>query len=176
MLGSYPSLTLHDPETYIATICSLLVGYPLWAGERAIDKAIIEAKFAPPSLGVLKPHLEDEVRTARYAQEWEETAERMRALPAPLRSPEERRAFIASRRSRDGGNFGLGSWKRSRQPATQDIRNEIIAQIGQEAFDAIPDIGDEGWRTLSEQMQKLTEQVSDEVVKEGEIDNSPSTA
>ena len=36
-LGSFPSLNLHDPEIYIADLCALLCGYPLWAGQRAID-------------------------------------------------------------------------------------------------------------------------------------------
>lgn len=150
MLGSYPSLNLHDPETYMAAVCSLFMSYPLWAGEAAADKAMMEAKFAPPTPGVLKPHLEDEVRTARYVEEWNRGAAQL-ALPPPPRADEEtHRAFIAKRRTELGPNFGIGGTARDR--AAED-RAYLVAQIGQETYDAIPDAGTEGWRTIGEKVR-----------------------
>lgn len=141
MLGSYPSLTLHDPETYISVICTLLLGYPLWAAERAMTAATIESKFAPPTPGILKPLLEGEVRTARYVEEWDQGAERLRALPPPPGpTPAERRALMAAKREKYGPGFGIDR-KAKREPTPASVRAEIIAQIGQEAFDAIPDAG-----------------------------------
>lgn len=160
MLGSYPSVNLHDPETYISVICSLLTGYPLWAAENAIEKATMEAKFAPPTPGILKPHLEDAVRTARYVEQWNRGAE-LQALPPPSGlSAEERRAFIESRREKYGLDWGINT-DRSRPPTREEARQALIAEIGQEAFDAIPDAGytTDEWQKL--RAPKLSEQAAE---------------
>ena len=163
MLGSYPSLNLHDPETYIAAICSLLTGYPLWAAERAVDKATIESKFIPPTPGILKPHLEDEVRTARYVEQWNRGAE-LQALPQPPGpSAEERRAFIESRREKYGPDW-VRPW-RPQQQTREQAREALIAQIGQEAFDAIPDAG-----YKLDEWQKLRAPKTDEQPAEQQAD------
>ncbi len=46
MLGSYPSLNLHDPKTYISSVVSLFCCYPLWAGEKAVAKIQTTANHA----------------------------------------------------------------------------------------------------------------------------------
>jgi hypothetical protein len=148
MLGSYPSLNLHDPETYIATICTLLTGYPLWAAEIAVDKATVESKYIPPTPGILKPHLEELVRTPRYLAQWDKDAKLQALPPPPGPSAEERRAFIASRREKYGPDW-VRPW-RPQQPTREQARDALIAQIGQEAFDATPDAGftTDEWKKL----------------------------
>jgi hypothetical protein len=94
MLGSYPSVNLYDPEVFIAGMVVLLKGYPHWAGESAVRKAIgsDECKFSPPTQGILRPLLEAEVKVYRYAEEWNQRAESsLLALAAPRRETEEER-------------------------------------------------------------------------------------
>lgn len=146
MLGSYPSLNLHDPETYIAAVCSLLLCYPLWAGEAAIRKGTIESKYIPPTPGILEPILEDEVRAARYVDEWDRGARAQLALPPPQR---EKRLTMAELKAKYGPTWGIKS-DRKAEPTREESRAALLAAIGQEAFDAIPEIGAEGWRTVGE--------------------------
>ena len=73
LLGSYPSVNLHDPEIYVADIASLLSSYPLWAGEMAIDRVKKTTKFIP-TVADLHPELESAVKPLRYAQQWEQRA------------------------------------------------------------------------------------------------------
>src|SRR6516225_1007606 len=78
LLGGYPNFNLHDPEAYIATLCAILTGYPLWAGERGIQQVQrTTAKAWPPTAGQLREALEDQVKAHRYAAEWREDAARM---------------------------------------------------------------------------------------------------
>lgn len=157
MLGSYPSLGLHDPETYISVICSLLCGYPLWAAERAIELATIEAKFAPPTPGVLKPLLESEVRTARYAAEWDSGArDQLLQLAGPPRAP---RPTMEQLRAKYGPNWGIGAGLKKPQ-TREEARTALAAEIGREAFDAIPEAGDEGWRTIAEAADRAAKKVT----------------
>jgi hypothetical protein len=144
MLGSYPSLALHDPQTYIASICTLLSRYPLWAGENAIRHAIEgeESKFTPPTLGILRPLLEAEIKIVRYAAEWDRSAHSqvLLALEPPKDEPEVRKAYIAKRRAELGPTWGIASGK-PRPPTREESRAALVVQIGQEAFDAMPDAG-----------------------------------
>jgi hypothetical protein len=155
MLGSYPSVNLHDPQTYAAAICELLVRYPIWAGENAVNRALTsdESKFIPPTLGILRPLLEAEVRVHRYAAEWNAGAEKLLALAPPPGENErqlaERKAHIARLREQYGPTFGINSG-RPRPPTQAESQEALIAQIGQEAFDAIPDAGirSDDWQKL----------------------------
>ncbi len=149
MLGSYPSLSLHDPETFMAGMVALLLGYPAWAGQGAVKRAVCsdECKFSPPTQAVLRPLLEDEVRVHRYAAEWAHgaNAQVLLALAPPKDEPEVRQAFIAKRRAELGPHFGLTQAKPKQTEA--QAQAELIAQIGQEAFDAMPDAGYD-WKKL----------------------------
>lgn len=150
MLGSYPSLNLHDPETFMTGMVLLLMGYPLWAGTGAVKRAIgsDECKFSPPTQGIMRPLLEAEVRVHRYAAEWEQGAgaQVLLALAPPKDEPEVRQAFIARRRAELGPTFGL-SGGRPRPPTQAEAAAALIAEVGQEAFDAMPDAGYD-WKKL----------------------------
>lgn len=142
MLGAYPSLSLHDPKTYIANMVTLLCGYPLWAGEEAISAVKKKTRFIPTE-AELYEELHERTTAARYAAEWERDAARMleqRALPAPPSAP--KLSYDELRAKYDGPNGE--KWGITNPDATKTHKTpgqsqaELIAQIGQEAFDAIP--------------------------------------
>lgn len=138
LLGSYASVNLHDPETYIASVVMLFSSYPLWAGEAAVRIAPIDAKYAPPSIGVLRPILEDQVRTHRYAKQWDRAADdQLKRLDPPRRE----RPSYDELKAKYGQNWGINNSEQQSTKSPEQCRDELIAQIGQEAFDAIPDRG-----------------------------------
>lgn len=139
MLGCYPSLNLHDPKIYIANMVTLLSGYPLWAGEDAVTAVKRKTKFIPTE-AELHAELKDRTAAFRYAAEWESDAQSMiaahKALPAPV---EHKLSYEELREKYDGPNGE--KWGFGELPSTtpQRAREALIAQIGQAAFDAIPD-------------------------------------
>lgn len=143
-LGSFPSLNLHDPEIYIADLCGLLCGYPLWAGQSAIEKIKDTNKF-PATRAEIKPLLEDHVRIPKYAQEWERDARRLIAdRSAPLLTgPVERKLSYEEMRAKyDGPNgekWGIDNPHDQRTHMTPGkARAELVGKFGQAAFDAVP--------------------------------------
>lgn len=144
MLGCYPSLSLHDPKTYMANLVTLLSGYPLWAGEQAVEAVKKTSKFIPTH-AELYEELDDRTKPFRYAAEWERGAQQLldqRALPAPDAGPKP--TYEELRAKYDGPNgekWGISNpdrpWVARQTPAK--ARAELIAVIGQDAFDAIPD-------------------------------------
>jgi hypothetical protein len=150
----YPSALLSDPEVYIAEVVALLCGYPLWAGERAINRVSETVKFIP-SKAEIKPVLEDQVRAHRYAAEWEAGA---RATEARLAGPDfsDEAYRTRMRENLEGLSAELRSANTERKPpkTLAQLREELIAAIGQEAFDAIPD-AKHPWPTAGEAMTEL---------------------
>lgn len=71
LLGCYPSLGIHDPETYIAGVTALLCGFSLWVGERAIDRVTKTTKFVPTIAEINEAceHFAPSKRMS-YADEW----------------------------------------------------------------------------------------------------------
>jgi len=109
LLGSYPSAGATDPEVYVASLISLLTGYPLWAGQRAIEKTIDTSKFLPTRAD-LKPLIEDEVRVHRYAAEWDRHAEAQiaaQAVPLIAGPPPKPRPTYDELKEKYGPNWGL---------------------------------------------------------------------
>ena len=157
-LGSFPTLNLHDPEVYIAEICSLLCGYPLWAGEKAIGK-IKDTHEWPATRAVIKPQLEDQVRIHRDAARWEAVAQRqaLDAQRAPVARiagpPPAPRPTYDELRAKHGPNWGIRDPDGRPPPPTRDeaYRN-LVAEFGQDAVDACPDAeikkGDRGAHSL----------------------------
>jgi hypothetical protein len=168
LLGSYPSLNLHDPETYITAVTALFRGYPFWAGESVVRKVTSESKFVP-TLAEIRPHLESEVRTHRYAQEWERSA-RQTLLEGQkqLSGPKEPRPTLDEMRAKHGPNWGIKDPDKKPMPTREECRQQLIAQIGQAAFDAIPDaptdtIGD--WKKISTAMVNFTDEPKGEAAE-----------
>jgi hypothetical protein len=74
LLGSYPSLSLHDPETYIAELIVVLLQYSPWVGEKAIDAAKKASPVFVPTVPAVANACEavigDTRRTVTWAQDW----------------------------------------------------------------------------------------------------------
>src|SRR5215831_1754971 len=104
MMGCYPSLSLHDPEVYIAELVTALTRYPLEIGEKAIEKAKLESpKFVPtvPELRIACDALVKSQRdTWTYGQQWEEQSRkqlREREAAEAATEPIEHRRRVADR-------------------------------------------------------------------------------
>src|SRR5262249_32490528 len=104
MMGCYPSLSLHDPQVYVAELVTVLTGYPLDVGAEAIEKAKKESpKFIPtvPEVAVACEALIKSQRAARtYAQQWEEQSRRQlceREAAEAATEPREHRSRVADR-------------------------------------------------------------------------------
>lgn len=144
LLGSYPVLNAHDPETYIANLVALFAGYPLWAGEQALGPIKSAAPEWPPAEGKARQILEDQVRTRRYSAEFERDA---------TKQLEDRRNGRISRPTYDelkamyGPNWGIGQdRKRGGFPAL--TLDQVREKYGAERVDAVPDTTDDGWKKL----------------------------
>lgn len=143
-LGSFPSLNLHDPEIYITDLCALLCGYPLWVGEKAIEKIKDTNKF-PATRAEIKPLLEDHVRLPKFAAEWERNARLQIADTEALaiEGPAVKRMTYEEMRAKyDGPNgepWGISNPDHRPKQSREQIREKLIGQVGQAAFDAIPD-------------------------------------
>ncbi len=144
-LGSFPSLSLHDPEIYIADLCGLLCGYPLWAGQSAIEKIKDTNKF-PATRAEIKPLLDDHVRIPKFAQEWERDARAQiadratLAIEGPAAPP--RLTYEEMRAKYDGPNgekWGIANSGDRPLVTRAKARADLIAKVGQAVFDAIPD-------------------------------------
>lgn len=152
-LGSFPSLNLHDPEIYIADLCALLCGYPLWVGEESIEKIKDTIKF-PATRAEIKPLLEANVKTFRYAADWERDAQRQigqRALPAPEGPP--KLTYEQLRAKYDGPNgekWGIANPEaqpRQKEQSAAQAKASLIAKYGQATIDAVPDASLDGnWK------------------------------
>lgn len=143
-LGSFPSLNLHDPEIYIADLCGLLCGYPLWAGESAIEKIKDTNKF-PATRAEIKPLLEDNIKIPKFAQDWERNAQRQIAeTRLAIEGPTTPKLTYEQLREKyDGPNgekWGISNPERRAQPTPAQARAVLIEQFGQAAFDAIPNV------------------------------------
>lgn len=143
-LGSFPSLNLHDPEIYIADLCGLLCGYPLWAGQGAIEKIKDTNKF-PATRAEIKPLLDEHVRIPKYEQEWERGARALIAdRSAPLLTgPVERKLSYEELRAKyDGQNgekWGIENTTNAKTHMTPgQAKAALVGKYGQAAFDAVP--------------------------------------
>lgn len=139
MMACYPSQKLADPEIYLAELVTILCGYPKWAAEIAIKAAKKETIPYIPAVPVIERELDEQVRSLRYARDWELAAQenRKRLAGPDFTDPEYRRRMREKLES-------LANDIRKRisppQKSIEATRQELIAQVGQEAFDAIPDL------------------------------------
>lgn len=162
-LGSFPSLNLHDPEIYIADLCALLCGYPLWASQRAIEKVKDTIKF-PATRAEIKPLLEENVKLPRYAAEWERDAAKLiedRALL--LTGPTERKLSYEELRAKyDGPNgekWGIASDHPQSHTSPAKARADLIGKYGQAAFDAVPDAKPTG-KSIGDAAEKVVREAT----------------
>lgn len=140
LLGGYPSLSLHDPETYIAMVTSLLCQHAYWVGERAIDQASNVSQFIPPTKGQLVEALD----TFRPQVSWTDTydarsreqlAARL-ALAPPEDEPRQTFEEIKAEMIERGFNWG---GMRDRKPIETAATVRAKFGLSQAQWDAIPD-------------------------------------
>jgi hypothetical protein len=142
-LGSFPSLNLHDPEIYIADLCALLCGYPLWAGQNAIEEIKDTNKF-PATRAEIRPLLDEQVRIPKFVRDWEQQAQvqiasrHTLAIEGPAAPP--RLTYEQLRAKYDGPNgekWGIENTDKP-LPSRERSRKALIDRYGKEAFDAVP--------------------------------------
>lgn len=143
MMGSYPSLSLHDPQVYIAELVTVLTQYSLEIGERAIDKAKQESPKYVPTVPQVKAACQELRRDDawtyaveyehRSQQQLEDRRERERETE---REPLEHRQQVAER-------ILAEYHSQVSQPQRQKIETPatVKAKYGltDEQWDAIPD-------------------------------------
>ncbi len=105
LLGSYPSLNLHDPETFMTELVVAFLKYPQWVGEQAVVDAKRASPIYVPSVPLVEKSCEDAIVQTRqaftYAQQWErqtqlQLEERKAIDYAAEQEPlEQRRAVVA---------------------------------------------------------------------------------
>ena len=147
MMGCYPSLSLHDPEVYIAELVTALTRYPLEIGEKAIEKAKLESpKFVPtvPELRIACDALVKSQRdTWTYGQQWEEQSRKQlrerEAAEAPT-EPIEHRWQVVDRIRNElrAAGFRIGA-KREYDPRFTVAAVKENLGITEERWAALPD-------------------------------------
>jgi hypothetical protein len=105
LLGAYPSLNLHDPETFMTELVLVFLKYPLWVGERAVVETKKKSPQFVPSVPLVEQSCEEIVADTRtaltYGEQWDQRArlqleERAQIERAQAEeSPEYRREVVA---------------------------------------------------------------------------------
>ncbi len=148
LLGSYPSLTIHDPETYLARMTTLLCRYSLWVGERAINDVINTSKYIPVVADVKEAcdRYAPNAATMTWAQQWDAAA-RLQLAERDARE----RVQLDVDRARVGAKFRELLAKISRGRDDEFTPASVVAKYGltQEQWNALPD-SDAGanWRKV----------------------------
>ena len=105
LLGSYPSLNLHDPETFMTELVLEFLKYPLWVGERAVIETKRKSPQFVPSVPLVGQSCEEIVGQTRAALTFGEQWDRRAKMQLDEReeidrnqaaeTPEYRRAVVA---------------------------------------------------------------------------------
>lgn len=141
LLGSYPSLSLHEPEIYIASIVSLLCGYSLEVGTKAVDQTVKTCKFVP-TVAEVKEACDEYApsRSMTWADDWDRRSEAQLAareareqamLGAPKQTFEALADEMAAR-----GIFMFGRRRGDNEFTAEKVRAKY--GLTQEQWDAIP--------------------------------------
>ncbi len=155
LLGGYPSLSLHDPQTYIASVTTLLCSFSWWVGERAIEKVSNESKFVPSKAEVAEAckhfapdpsvvHSKPLAVMIEEATERERKEKEQRCLEPPVQTVEEIRAEMRER------GFPMGGMANQHRETPETVRAKL--GLSREQWDAIPDApkGEGFWRGIRE--------------------------
>lgn len=149
LLGGYPSLNLHDPETYIASVTALLCGFSWWVGERAIERVSTESKFVPSKAEVAAAcqHFNPSPYVRTWGDDWDARSqaqlaerERREALPPPPKQTmEELREEMRARGVNMGGPV-----------AHRETEATVKAKLGltDEQWAALPDADLGKWQRV----------------------------
>ncbi len=150
LVSRFPNGTPANAQGYIGGLAEILLAYPRSIGLRCHDplKGVArDTKFLPSPadlIGWLERETEMLRRPVEISDRFENLAQaqRERAAKEPVR---ERRPSLEELRAKHGPNWGIVDREGKPPPLTkEEARLELISQIGQAAFDALPDTG---WRT-----------------------------
>lgn len=135
LLGCYRAGDASDPEVYVSAVMAVLGSY-----SQAVIAAVVDPRNGLPSklkwlpsVAEIKDECEYHAEKEAAAERWEEARNAAR-LPPPAPKP---RPSLDELRAKYGPNWGLKTMRR--EPTREEARQALIAQIGQAAFDAIPD-------------------------------------
>lgn len=159
LVAAFPNGGAQAGRSYLGALASLLTTVPRSVAIKCCDPingVARETKFLP-TIADLVGWCERETETIRRPVEIED---RFAALAAeqrerakddrPLTEQERRRQEIEAVRAKRGPNWGIKDPGAKRVITRAEAQAELVAQIGQDAFDALPDGGKEGWRTIGE--------------------------
>lgn len=144
LLGSYPQASATDPEVYVTSLITLLVGYPLWVGERAIDKVLDTSKFLPTRADI-KPVLDECDPRRREISDWDnrvrgQLEERRQIEARRGEGSPEHRAAVVDRIRAEMAKAGM-PFERDRERVDPDLAAaDFKAQhgISDAQWDALP--------------------------------------
>jgi len=78
LMGSYPSLVVHDPKTFIAELVVVLMRYPPSVSEYGMTAARRASPQYIPSISQIEEacesYLKDQTRVSAYAADWQDRA------------------------------------------------------------------------------------------------------
>jgi hypothetical protein len=159
LLSCYPhSVRSEATGGYLGALAAVLCDYPKSIALNCCDprKGVArETKFLP-TVNDIVVFCEREIKSMRNIVDRDDREKSILAGMQARREAfesgepaEERKAFIAKRREELGANWGINTGK-PRPPTREEAREVLIAQIGQEAFDALPDTGirTDDWQKL----------------------------
>jgi hypothetical protein len=144
MLGSYPSLNLHDPKIYMANLTALMAQYPLWVGERAIVEVRRATEYLPTEK-IVREALEGQISAHRFAAEWNKgaalIADDRKRLAAPARPSYD------DLKAKHGPAWGVRNPDEATKPKPPTLE-EVRAKYGAALVDAVPDATAWDWQKL----------------------------
>lgn len=131
MIGSYPSLSLHDPKTFSVEFVTQLSQYPFDVVQAAIKTAARASPNFIPSIPAIEAEAEklfaDTRQTYTYAQQWEAGAQKQSAEERQfklddLREPLEHRKKVAERIRAELAAAGMNIGETLPQQSSQQSR------------------------------------------------------
>ena len=148
LLGSYPSLNLHDPETFMTELVVAFLKYPQWVGEQAVVDAKRASPIYVPSVPLVEKSCEDAIVQTReaftYAQQWEQQSrlqlqERHEIDQAATEESAEHRAAVVARIRRDMATAGM-PFEADRKRHHGETEDTVKTKLGlnDEKWAAIP--------------------------------------
>lgn len=160
LMGAYPSISLHDPEVYIAELVAVFTQYAIEVAERAIEQAKLESPSRVPTVPQIKAACQEQRRdhAFTYAMEYERRSQQQlqdwREIERENeREPLEHRRQVAARI--------LGEYHGSKPDGQKPIETPaaVMAKYGltQEQWDALPDAQPDKWRKLCATHAKAAE-------------------
>lgn len=171
MLGSYPNVSLHDPEIYTDELIKVLMRYPPGVGYKACDAARRTSPDFPPSVGAISKFAEGMWSPTRESLTWSENWDRRAKLQLEeqaredaLRAqttPEQRKNHVdcAFEEMRSAG-FKVGAPKHDEAAMREKAITDFCEKhsITREQYDAISDAAPGKFEQLQRSARSAIEQ------------------